>query len=342
MRCQACGAMNPDWSNGQADAVRFCIQCGAELQKGAPEAPPTPPTGEYPYHGGGMYSPTDLGGTAPTGVPRPGGAYPPPPRSSEPIYEPKPMPKKKRSRALGWIIGLLVTAGLLTAGYFFVHIWERATCEHPETCKICGKERGDVEEHDWEYKDGERVYSMCGETVCEIEGHEWQDATCEEPKTCLVCGETEGEALGHDWMDATYDKPKTCSRCGMTQGEVAGWVGRVSGDYTDDEITIGTAWTHPFMFADGVKNWRQMTVYIKISDVTGSAYGTHAIYAHSPSRGWYQVRTFQFTTADVGQMLEFKLEFPSGAEIDGIAEIVQTNGECSFSYSLSVGEAQTM
>ena len=41
-------------------------------------------------------------------------------------------------------------------------------------------------------------------------------------------------------------------------------------------------------------------------------------------------------------MLEFKLEFPSGAEIDGIAEIVQTNGECSFSYSLSVGEAQTM
>ena len=55
------------------------------------------------------------------------------------------------------------------------HIWEKATCQQPKTCSVCGKEKGDLGEH------------------------KWIDATCTEPETCKYCGDTKGEANGHRW-----------------------------------------------------------------------------------------------------------------------------------------------
>lgn len=76
-----------------------------------------------------------------------------------------------------------------------------ATCVSPETCKTCGRTRGEKNP----------------------EAHSWKDATCKDPKTCALCGKTEGEKNeNHVWKDATCVDPKTCTVCGATEGEAAG------------------------------------------------------------------------------------------------------------------------
>lgn len=75
------------------------------------------------------------------------------------------------------------------------HDWEKATCEEPKTCSVCGETEGEPAEH------------------------VWTEATCEDASYCTNCGHPNTDALGHDWVDATYDAPKTCDRCGLTEGE---------------------------------------------------------------------------------------------------------------------------
>ena len=73
------------------------------------------------------------------------------------------------------------------------HDFAPATCEKPETCRVCGETRG------------------------KPLGHDFAKATCTESETCRVCGITRGEPLGHDFLPATYESPATCTRCGITQ-----------------------------------------------------------------------------------------------------------------------------
>lgn len=51
------------------------------------------------------------------------------------------------------------------------HDWEKATCEEPKTCSICGETKGkrDRDAHDWEDADGIRVCQICGEEQTEEE-----------------------------------------------------------------------------------------------------------------------------------------------------------------------------
>lgn len=124
---------------------------------------------------------------------------------------------KKRLSAL---LVLMATAVMLT-GCCISHDWEDATCEQPETCSKCGKERGEKIDHDWEEATCKKpqTCSVCGETEGEKLDHKWKDATCTEPQTCKRCGKTKGEPLGHQVEEATYWEAGKCTVCGEPAGD---------------------------------------------------------------------------------------------------------------------------
>lgn len=111
--------------------------------------------------------------------------------------------KKSHSKLLiGVVSGIvvLIIFGILISKHIIClnHEFLPATCIEAETCKYCGKTKG------------------------ESLGHDWKEATCTEPKTCSVCKETEGEPLGHNWKEATCTEPKTCSVCKQKSGTSLG------------------------------------------------------------------------------------------------------------------------
>ena len=93
--------------------------------------------------------------------------------------EPSAPPPKRRK----WPVVLGVVGGilaLLLIAFFTIHIWRPATCTEPETCRICGKTRG------------------------EALGHRYTEATCLEDAVCTVCGDVSKGAIGHDWGEPEY------------------------------------------------------------------------------------------------------------------------------------------
>ena len=130
--------------------------------------------------------------------------------------------KKKAGKKL-WIAVVAVIA-LMVIGFFTVHIWEPATCTEPETCRICGKERGTPADHQWipATCTEPSICRICGATTGWELGHKWAKATCTEPETCKRCGATQGSTADHDWMPATCTEPMTCRNCGATQGSASG------------------------------------------------------------------------------------------------------------------------
>lgn len=166
-----------------------------------------------------------------------------------PREKPKREPRKETSgqKGRGGILPLLavLAAAVLAGGWFLVHIWEPATCAAPETCRICGKTRGEALEHQWgEAACGEKpLCGLCGAEFGEIQAHEWLiedcelpwsclrcglieengthswvEATCQKARHCPVCGAAEGETVDHSWEPATRDLPQRCSVCGLTEG----------------------------------------------------------------------------------------------------------------------------
>ncbi|MBQ7295259.1 MAG: zinc ribbon domain-containing protein [Clostridia bacterium] len=78
------------------------------------------------------------------------------------------------------------------------HEYYEATCELPQICMHCEKEKG------------------------EPLGHTWVEASCSAPKTCSRCEETVGDALEHtpgkwkkttDMVDAVITSKQCCSEC---------------------------------------------------------------------------------------------------------------------------------
>ena len=357
MRCKACGAENADWLPEQVGIMRFCVNCGVELEQPNAEAQPesVPPqrserrkrSAPNPEYGGDLAPAVTLGGsdaaytpppTRPSVPPTPP-TPPVPPRKTDEIYMPKPKPKKS---GIGWLIGVLIGIALLAAGYFFVHIWEPATCEAPETCKICGKTRGEKLDHEFEeFYDGELRCSMCGQTACELGEHDWENATCTKPKTCRICGETEGSALDHEWIDATYDAPKTCRLCGATEGDVLGWVGAVPSTWQSGEITIAGCPTTPKQLNQPLVGCRRMTVEVQVSVVSGDPYGTHRIFVHNAENGWFEVKSFSFTPEDAEKEIDLEIMFYTPTDVDAVAHVMPSeNREWDVNHSLSVFDVQ--
>ena len=160
--------------------------------------------------------------------------------------------KKKKSKA-GWVIVLLL---LLIAGavaYFMLgdpHLfcdWADATCSEPQTCRVCGKTRGEPLAHVWGEAACEKPITCvsCGFASGILQDHEWSEPTCQTPATCVrcnkeseeyaehqwsiatcavaasctVCGESSDQYGEHVWADATCTKAPTCTVCGLEQGE---------------------------------------------------------------------------------------------------------------------------
>lgn len=308
MQCKHCGATNPDWGAEAAVSKRFCIYCGAELERpvmrqNAAAEPPTPPI------------------------------TPPPPM---PAGKPK-KPKKKRGGLIALIV-VLVLFALAAAAFFTIHIWEPATCTDPETCKICGKTQGRAEGHEWEPATctEPQTCETCGKTKGEPLGHDWAEATCTEPKTCRTCGETEGEAPGHDWAEATYDEPKTCRVCGETEGDVKGWVGYADADFATEQTQIGDAYGHAYVFDEALVGCRKMTVHFKLTDYTGSPFGTYTVYAHTAERGWYQVGSFSVYSSDLNDELDVPITFSDTPTIDSILVLCTVQTYTGFTYECTM------
>ena len=86
--------------------------------------------------------------------------------------EPQPPPGKKTPRGL--IGGIAALLALLLIAFFTIHSWKPATCTEPETCRICGKTRGEALGHDW----GE--WTVVSEPTC-TEGGLWQRICANDP-----------------------------------------------------------------------------------------------------------------------------------------------------------------
>ena len=101
------------------------------------------------------------------------------------------------------------------------HDFAEATCDAPQTCKECGKTKGEVLDHDWQAATCEEPEhcSRCDLKRGDPVDHQWMDATCDAAKTCSVCGAVDGEPLGHIWEEATTEEPQYCTVCQVTEGE---------------------------------------------------------------------------------------------------------------------------
>ena len=122
----------------------------------------------------------------------PGGAHLPPEGPAGGREETPPPPPKKRKKGWPWV--LLVLLAALAVCYFTVHIWEPASCDTPETCKICHKTRGEAPGHVW----GE--WTEIRKAGCDQAGEEQRicanDASHVETRAI--------PATGHSWSDPVY------------------------------------------------------------------------------------------------------------------------------------------
>lgn len=249
MRCKHCGAANPDWNPHQSpDMLRFCVQCGAELEPPSVDAQDSAdaassaaqaasaavaasaaasgarrarsaPNSKF---GGDLAPAATLGGVGKT--------------ASAPTHKPASGPVSADSK-FDWATHETPGAAPSPAKKS-EPIYE----PKPSPPKKSGATGwiigvliviglavfGYFNIHSWKpatCTDPETC-SICGKTRGEALGHTWMNATCTEPKTCTVCGETEGEANGHRWIDATCTSSKYCSVCNLHEGSPLGhdWI----------------------------------------------------------------------------------------------------------------------
>lgn len=96
-----------------------------------------------------------------------------------------------------------------TPVYYGDHSYQGATCVKPETCRVCGKTRG------------------------EPLGHAYADATCMRPRTCTRCNDEDGTRAPHSYAPATCTTPSTCRVCGLIRGDALGHAWVTKGDIVE-------------------------------------------------------------------------------------------------------------
>jgi len=122
--------------------------------------------------------------------------------------------KKKRSpRLLRLLLAVAVSLALAAAGFFTIHIWEKADCEDERKCVLCGKEKA-ASGHSWSGGSctEDAVCSVCG-VVSAASGHEWSGGSCTEKAVCALCGEN-SDIPGHSWEGGSCTVDAVCSACG--------------------------------------------------------------------------------------------------------------------------------
>lgn len=101
------------------------------------------------------------------------------------------------------LTGLVLLALLLTGCGECDHDWEKATCEEPKTCAICGETRGkrDKEAHDWEEEeDGILVCRICGDEQTPEEETDPEEDTQPEETT-----EDSGSLADPGWESTVWE-----------------------------------------------------------------------------------------------------------------------------------------
>ena len=105
---------------------------------------------------------------------------------------------------LGTTYGLNHLGVIKLPRFLCLHEWQDATCTFSETCRLCGKSRGEPLDHDW------------------------QPATCTTMQSCRVCSATKGTPKGHtlgDWREsndilhAKLHREQSCTVCGSVINE---------------------------------------------------------------------------------------------------------------------------
>lgn len=238
-------------------------------------------------------------------------------RAEPDVAAPKPGADVGKPKKKWWLIPIIVVAiaaiGMLM--YFFVvHDWIPATCTEPETCSMCGKERG------------------------RPLGHDWQEATCTEPAVCKECGKTGEDPLGHDWQEATYSEPSTCARCGVQSGEIRGYIGEVRGVWSNDSIEIGDWKTYYLDLDRSVIDCIKMELNFSILNRTeGDPYGKWELMGRTEGGSWKSLGSFDVNSDAVS--VEF--EFASPVTFSEIAAVKVNTGEyCSVSISYYLENVQ--
>lgn len=308
-------------------------------------------------------------------------------------------PKMPIGRRIGITFAVTLPLALvlfLVYGYFFIHMYNPATCTETEICKICGKSGANALGHDWDNWE-EATAATClengeEERVCKRDnthtetrkssalGHDWLAADCETPETCSVCGETKGKslghdweeweitkaatceeagskkricrrdsshihrntikALGHDWIPATYDAPETCARCGETRGEVKGYIGYLSGDFSDESISLSDNTMSPFILKEEVHNCISLTMDFTLTKVGGNPYGTWNLFARDLSGNWFWVGSFQVEGGMLNQSRYIPFKFSTPISFNALCLTVEALEWDSVSYNLGFPVAQ--
>ena len=341
--CTECGQRRPDPTAQtrprQTTPAGATYQHQQPAQGSQPYAPVYPP--RQPAQGQGAYA-------ARQGAPAPGAYQAQPGYPGQPAWNgpSAPPPPKKKKKSLWWVWLLAALAVLAAAAvicYFTVHIWDPATCESPETCRICGETRGAPLGHDGSEATCVKpsVCSRCGTVLAPPLGHDAAPATCLEPSVCSRCGETVEPALGHDWQAATYDRPETCSRCGETQGEVLGWIGDLYGSMgTETLVLYGSGESHPYLLSQPINHVYRLTLYIKLTQVDGNPYGTWGLYGRDLQGKWNLLSTFTVDSSAFNRYVNFPMQLDGTYTIDALSMVPMTDADYSLSYSFYYEDVQ--
>lgn len=148
--------------------------------------------------------------------------------------------RKKSKKAWGILLGFACSILFLIFSIPLPceHIWLDATCTTLQTCSECGKERGELLEHEFEAATCTKPQTCrnCGYEQGLLAEHTWNEATCNTPSSCSQCGTTTGNALGHDLQG------NACTRCNASACEL---LGHTAGTWTPDDPDLITAsvWT---------------------------------------------------------------------------------------------------
>lgn len=297
-----------------------------------------------------------------------------PTSSSAPVPDPKLTPEpllvkeKPKKKKRGWIIALLcilLLAAGVVAGYFFVHVWQPATCTEASYCVICGTERGKPDGHSWKNAtctepqrcavceaEGEaalghkwnkatceepKTCDNCNETQGEAKGHKWKAATCIKAETCSTCKKTQGQALGHDWEPATYQKEKTCKRCNHSEGTILGYIGDVDGRWTEEKFNRNYARAPVVQLERRLERCFRFQLDMEIMNLEyGSPYGNWKIFVRDDNGEWVKIKDFKLES--MTQTVYVELSEP--VSFRDIVVLGQFNRNASFSYFYEISEVQ--
>ncbi len=280
-----------------------------------------------------------------------------------------PKPPKKAKRLWIWAMVVLALLAVMVVGYFTLHFWQDATCTQPETCSLCGKTRGVPLGHQFSEPSCEKPSTCirCGAVIGSALGHDWSEATCTQPQTCRRCGATNGDALGHtaspatctspstcsrcgavlsqalghDWQSATYDRPETCSRCGATQGKVKGWVGDLNGSMGEESLFLyENGESHPYILDRPVSNCMKLTLYLKVSDYSGSPFGSWGLYARDSKGSWSRIATFYVNTSTLSDYVAFPMVPEGRPSFEALTLVPLTTAEYNIRYSFYYEDVQ--